>query len=311
MTPKAPGAGGINGALESMDDPEVRALYGLPLGEFVAARNQLAKAKKKLAPDRAEEIKKLPKPTASAWIINQLVRREPRRVDHLLSAIDRVRAVQLAALSGGTELSLREVMKEEREAQEDLAEAASAALQAAGANVTRPAIDKALKAFHAAALDQDGRTQLEAGCLCLDFEEPGFDGLVTGDLSAAAAMVAREAPIDLDQERSRRGDEDSRRRAEEEARRRAEELRAIEERRRARKQKLSALQAQLEQSRTIEVKLLAELQGLERTAAEARRKAEEADRLAQTGRTKLEEAERKRQELEQRLAEVSAEPDEA
>lgn len=299
MNNQAPGGRAVSGEVSLVDDPEVQALYGLPLGEFIGARNQLAKAKKKLAPDRAEEIKKLPKPTASAWIINQLVRRERSRVHHLLSAIDRVRAVQLAALSGGTELSLREVMKEEREAQEELAEAAGPALLAAGATVARPAIDKALKALHAAALDAQGRAQLEQGCLCLDFEEPGFDGLVTGDLSAAAAELAKSPPIDLDGERQRR--------AEEEARRRASERLAEEERRRAHKKKIELAQAQLEAHRNIEVKLLAEQEGLERSWAEARRKAEEAERLAATGRAKLEEAEKKRQELEQRLAELQAE----
>lgn len=284
-----------------MEDPEIQALYGLPLADFVAARNTLAKAKKRLAPDLAEELKKLAKPTVSAWIINQWMRLLPDRVHTLLSAIDRVRAVQLAALSGGTELSLREAMKEEKEALLELEQAGEAALVAAGQSPGKGPIEKALKALHAAALDLEGRQALERGCLHRDYEEPGFGGLTSGVPIAPLPQgngTPKPGVIELDG-----------RRAELAARKRAEDLRALEERRHTHKKKIEGLETQLEAQRSVEVRLKAELQSLERTVAEARRKFEEADRIAQVGRDKLGEAEKKRAELETKLAELeSSEP---
>jgi hypothetical protein len=52
-----------------MDDPSVDRLYELPLDEFVAARDALAKERKDPA------VKKLRKPTVPAWAVNQLARR--------------------------------------------------------------------------------------------------------------------------------------------------------------------------------------------------------------------------------------------
>ena len=63
-------------------------LYGLPAGEFTAARDRLA------ADDQAERatgrsprpIKKLRRPTATAWCANQLVRQRADEVAQLLDA---------------------------------------------------------------------------------------------------------------------------------------------------------------------------------------------------------------------------------
>ena len=67
-------------------DAAVVELYGLAPEEFVAARNQLAKA----VPDRGDEaaaaaIGALRKPTIAAWLANQLVRADPDG----LSCVDR------------------------------------------------------------------------------------------------------------------------------------------------------------------------------------------------------------------------------
>src|SRR5688572_8410062 len=67
-----------------MDD-EMRRLYRLPLGEFTAVRNALAKQlQKKGEGDAANEVKALPKPSVSAWAVNQLFEREADRMRSLL-----------------------------------------------------------------------------------------------------------------------------------------------------------------------------------------------------------------------------------
>ena len=53
--------------MPSLDD-EIDALYRLPLAEFVAARNALARR----AGDRAAAVKGLARPATAAWAVNQL-----------------------------------------------------------------------------------------------------------------------------------------------------------------------------------------------------------------------------------------------
>src|SRR5439155_128287 len=67
-------------------EQELDGLYGLPLDEFTAARNRLARTLAQEGDPRAEEVRRLPKPTPAVWAINQLARREPRAVRRLLSA---------------------------------------------------------------------------------------------------------------------------------------------------------------------------------------------------------------------------------
>ena len=57
-------------------DPEVEALYGLPLEEFTKARDALARARAKEGDkEGAAPIKALRKPSVVAWGLNQLARR--------------------------------------------------------------------------------------------------------------------------------------------------------------------------------------------------------------------------------------------
>src|SRR5205085_6874781 len=80
---------------------DVGELYGLPLEEFTAARNALAKDLAK-AGDKAmaAEVKRLAKPSKTAWALNQLARRQAEDVERLLEAGERLRAAQQRALAG-------------------------------------------------------------------------------------------------------------------------------------------------------------------------------------------------------------------
>ncbi|WP_214107360.1 hypothetical protein [Acrocarpospora catenulata] len=67
-------------------DDATRTLYGLPPGEFVAARTALAKQAKTAGdPALAKEIGKLRRPTVVAWAVNQLVREDPPELAELLT----------------------------------------------------------------------------------------------------------------------------------------------------------------------------------------------------------------------------------
>jgi hypothetical protein len=91
-------------------DPEVDALYALPLNEFVAARNTLAKDRKQ------PELKRLQKPTSTAWVLNQLSRRFGEEMEEFLEAGRRVAETQAGAVRGRGSAPFREAVHAEREA---------------------------------------------------------------------------------------------------------------------------------------------------------------------------------------------------
>ena len=69
-------------------------LYQLPLAEFTAARNALAKEQ------QASEIKKLEKPNLAAWTVNQLYWRERRLYDEVIRAAGAMRGAYKQMLAG-------------------------------------------------------------------------------------------------------------------------------------------------------------------------------------------------------------------
>ena len=77
-------------------DRELDRLYQLPLAEFTAARNALAKS----AGADAAAIRALEKPGVPAWAVNQLYWRERRVYDVLVRASERLRAGHALAIAG-------------------------------------------------------------------------------------------------------------------------------------------------------------------------------------------------------------------
>jgi hypothetical protein len=78
-------------------EPRIDALYALPLGEFVAARQSLAKS---LTGEAAKRVKGLTKPTTLPWIVNQIRWHDHSLYDRLMKAGAAFRAAQIAALEG-------------------------------------------------------------------------------------------------------------------------------------------------------------------------------------------------------------------
>jgi hypothetical protein len=93
-------------------DAAIDRLYALPLAEFTAARNALAKI---LPKDDAAAVKRLEKPTTVAWAVNQLYWRDRHAWTRLMKAGQALRAAQIAALKGG-EADLRQASVSHRSA---------------------------------------------------------------------------------------------------------------------------------------------------------------------------------------------------
>jgi hypothetical protein len=115
-------------------DDRIDALYALPLTQFTAERNALAKS---LAGSERDRVKALEKPTTVPWAANLLFWRERKTFDRLVGAGQALRAGQVAALKGKT-ADIRELTAKHREA---LADAVSTARQLAADSGSAPDAD--------------------------------------------------------------------------------------------------------------------------------------------------------------------------
>jgi hypothetical protein len=77
-------------------DAEIERLYEMPLEDFTAARNALAKG----AGKRAAEIRALAKPPPAAWAVNQLYWRRRAIHDALIKAAEELRRAHATVLAG-------------------------------------------------------------------------------------------------------------------------------------------------------------------------------------------------------------------
>jgi hypothetical protein len=167
-------------------DHELDELYGLPLEEWTQARNDLAgRLKKAHQAEQAEQVRGLRKPSVVAWAVNQLARREPKRVEALLRAGERLRATQEKALRGKAVASdVNAAARAERDAVRDLVSAARDVLEEAGHAASPATLDRVSQTLRAAAVDEGGRELLTRGRLDEELKGVGF-GTLTAVTPAA------------------------------------------------------------------------------------------------------------------------------
>ncbi len=167
-------------------DSEIDRLYGIPLDEFVADRDELAKRLRREGDrEAAERIKKLRKPSAGAWALNQAVRRRRKETAALLAAGARLREAHEALLSGADPAALREAMQEERALASGLADCAEAIATETGKS--GPALRERVRStLHAATVDEEARDELARGRFVREREAAGL-----GPFGAAAVLPAK------------------------------------------------------------------------------------------------------------------------
>lgn len=182
--------GGVEGDLD--------ALFATEPAEFVRARDELVRRLRKEGErDAAAEVAKLRRPTAVAWALNQLSRREGGQVDALLRQDERLRALMQ---SGGRGAELRKASDERREIVRDLARVAAAILAGAGHAPAPASNEKIFETLQAVATDAAAAEALRAGRLTGDvrpsgFGEGGFGEAVPAEGAGGGeeAHLAREA----------------------------------------------------------------------------------------------------------------------
>jgi hypothetical protein len=172
---------------------ELDELYGLPLEEFTAARNELARRLEKLGDPSAADVRRLAKPTLPVWAINQLARREPLAVRRLLAAGAALRKAQERALRPGGAASLGKAQAELRDVARRLTDGARGVLADAGRPATAATLDRIAASLSAGATDEAARAALKAGRLEAELEASGFEALAGMELPPPApARAARD-----------------------------------------------------------------------------------------------------------------------
>jgi hypothetical protein len=156
--------------------PDVDELYGLPLEEFVSARGALAKAlRAEGRQSDAKEVAALRKPSAPAWAVNQLVRTQKGEMRDLFAAGDALQDAQSNLLEGrGDPARLREATERERQCVEKLLERARGLLSDGGQELSPTALSRVSDTLHAAALDQEARSEIKPGRLERELRHVGL-----------------------------------------------------------------------------------------------------------------------------------------
>lgn len=246
---------GVTSTPVVVPEGQLDSLFGLPLGEFVEARDRLA-SELRHGGDRpgAAAVKRLRRPTVAAWTVNQLRRRHRSQVDDLLSLGEDLREAAATAMAGKGADEMRAITGRRARAVDRLLERAEELLVEGGNAASRGTLDRVGETLLAATVDEQAAEAVRAGRLERELAPPsGF------------APVAEMLPQDPDLRRERPGRRADERvqRAEDAARAAADEARAAEER---------AVNAERDAAK------------LEREAARARRAAERARRQADRAR---------------------------
>lgn len=172
------------------DIPGVADLYRLEPGEFVAARDALARQLR--ADGRRDEaalVAKLRRPPVTAWALNRVAPERPDLLDAALEAGHALRTATEAALAGDAS-TLRTATAAERAASDRLLTAAAAYLGDIGA----AARQRLAGTLRAAVIDDAVADQLRRGVLATDHEPPAFGLGGDVEIGPPPGRSPRDAP---------------------------------------------------------------------------------------------------------------------
>jgi hypothetical protein len=173
-------------------DAAADELYGLPLEGFVPRRGALVRELRANGQrDDAEMVQRMPKPTAPAWVVNQLARERPDDVRELLDAGATLRRVQEWLLRREAEpADLRAAVEAERAAVGLLVRAGAELLIESGRPPRGDILERIGETLHAATADPALRAELERGRVVRDQAAVGL-GPATGPGFAPAGATRR------------------------------------------------------------------------------------------------------------------------
>jgi hypothetical protein len=161
-------------------------LYALPPAEFTAARGErVGQARAAGDRDLATAITKLRRPTASAWLVNLLVRDAPELLDQLLALGEELREAQ-QALAGD---KLRELSRQRRQVITTMIGQVRQLAEDAGQPLRVQAEREVTATLEAATADAEAARVVRTGCLITPLFHSGL-----GDAGFTGAAAIPGAP---------------------------------------------------------------------------------------------------------------------
>lgn len=166
-------------------DAVVDTLYTKPLDEFIAARDaavrQIADGGDRLG---AERVKRLPKPSVAAWVVNHVAREHPEEIGALADLGDELRAATQDRDRG----RIRALDHLRRERTEALVRTVREAGEVGGRSVSSAVLDRLTETLTAAVMDPDAAAVVRAGRLSRALQHVGFG--IVDEQGEEAELVA-------------------------------------------------------------------------------------------------------------------------
>jgi len=171
-------------------DQAAGELYALPPSRFTAGRDALV-VEARQAGNRsvADAIKKLKKPTLSAWLADLLALRRPEAIDGLIALGASLRTAQ-RRLDGE---ELRRLTHVRHEQVAGLLHDASQLAREAGERVSDPALVELQNTLEAAVADDKAAAAVRSGRLARPLQHSGL-GFVDADVSARSRFTGALGP---------------------------------------------------------------------------------------------------------------------
>jgi hypothetical protein len=167
-------------------EAELDELYGAPLDEFTARRNDLARRLRGAGRNEAaERVADLRKPSVAVWVVNQLARTEPKAVSALAAAAEDVAKAQGAADATAATAA---ATARHRDALQRLGAQAQGAVR----ELSEDARQRVTTTLRNASLDPATRAELVRGRLTEEPEASGFE-LAAGLGAVPRPKRARQA----------------------------------------------------------------------------------------------------------------------
>jgi len=162
-------------------------LYALTPAEFTAARDERAREARQAGQrDEAAAIKKLARPTTSAWLVNRLSREVPDQLARLVEVAEALEVAQ-RTLAGDR---LRELSGQRRHVISDLLPQAADIANRAGQPASAVVMGEVRATLEAALADSAARAAVQSGRLTKPL---AYAGLGEVDLTAALALPASQS----------------------------------------------------------------------------------------------------------------------
>jgi len=196
---------------------DAQDLYGLRPAEFTAARDALAR-RLRAGKDReqADQVKRLRRPSANAWALNQVARADAGLIETLLDAGHEVKE----ALGRGDGEAMRRAERAMRKAADGIVDAAIHALGDSSGGSSGEARSRLAATLRAALIDPEVANRVRSGTLEREVELAGLglDEVATAESRGAPPSGPQPASDDPAQRQQEDEDRKARRRRDEERR---------------------------------------------------------------------------------------------